>query len=753
MPKRKLDETEESTSFNPKERKLTLRAARLEQKIEYGTLQIHKALKTARGFERQKLGRRQKTAQLKSDKALLSRLTEEVQALKSLDLLQISQRHLIKQLVKTKRIADSPVLAQLDISRQNLFDGSKDGPAANVTARLYNSNPVKTIMPGIMAGIREILGLDDTKSSTEVKPDERKMIDCARRTALEHDTDTPIRKALAIDEDSNVSGGYNDELDLEQFENRIASSSGSEFASNDSDRGGQSDIDNENSHQNSLAYDPVKDLTLSPTPSIADSDSPPATATKTKKPSKSKDKASETTFLPSLTMGGYWSGTESEAEDDEAAEAIAPRKNRMGQQARRKLWEKKYGASANHVRKQTESSARDSGWDMRRGAMSQEDRRRGRGNALPPPTGPGRALPATEGCPSISALKNPVARRMQALRRCIALSARPYPYRRAIESPKQRARRMAELPTTYADPVHIGVIGGTGLRELPGFTQVACLTVSTPWGNPSSPITVLHHTCSTTGKTVPIAFLSRHGVHHEFAPHEVPSRANIAALRSIGVRSIIAFSAVGSLQEAIKPRDFVVPDQVIDRTKGVRPWTFFEGGAVGHVGFADPFDEGLAKIVRACGHSLEGEGVVLHDQGTLVCMEGPQFSTRAESNLYRIWGGSVINMSCVPESKLAREAEIAYQMICMSTDYDCWHCSEEDVTVEIVMANMKANAVNARRFIGAVLDELTKDEHHDLAWGKHLEGTVKMGLSTVPGHMNPEALARLSWLFPGYFSN
>ncbi|KAI1932634.1 S-methyl-5-thioadenosine phosphorylase [Ophidiomyces ophidiicola] len=683
MPKRKLDETEESTSFNPKERKLTLRAARLEQKIEYGTQQIHKALKIARGFERQKLGRRQKTAQLKSDKALLSRLTEEVQALKSLDLLQISQRHLIKQLVKTKRIADSPVLAQLHISRQNLFDGSKDGPAANVTARLYNSNPVKTIMPGIMAGIREILGLDDTKSLTEVKPDEREVMYCARRTVLEHDTDIPIRKALAIDEDSNMSGGYIDELDVEQFENRIASSSGSEFASNDSDCGGQSDIDNENSHQNSLAYDPVKDLSLSPTPSVADSDSPPATATKTKQSSKSKDKASETTFLPSLTMGGYWSGTESEAEDDEAAAAIAPRKNRMGQQARRKLWEKKYGASANHVRKQTESSARDSGWDMRRGAMSQEDRRRGRGN----------------------------------------------------------------------DPVHIGVIGGTGLRELPGFTQVACLTVSTPWGNPSSPITVLHHTCSTTGKTVPIAFLSRHGVHHEFAPHEVPSRANIAALRSIGVRSIIAFSAVGSLQEAIKPRDFVVPDQVIDRTKGVRPWTFFEGGAVGHVGFADPFDEGLAKIVRACGHSLEGEGVVLHDQGTLVCMEGPQFSTRAESNLYRIWGGSVINMSCVPESKLAREAEIAYQMICMSTDYDCWHCSEEDVTVEIVMANMKANAVNARRFIGAVLDELTKDEHHDLAWGKHLEGTVKMGLSTVPGHMNPEALARLSWLFPGYFSN
>lgn len=164
------------------------------------------------------------------------------------------------------------------------------------------------------------------------------------------------------------------------------------------------------------------------------------------------------------------------------------------------------------------------------------------------------------------------------------------------------------------------MIGGTGLRELPGFTQVASLSISTPWGKPSSPITILHHQCSTSKKVVAVAFLSRHGLHHQLAPHEVPSRANIAALRSIGVRTIIAFSAVGSLQEEIKPRDFVIPDQVIDRTKGVRPWTFFEGGAVAHVPFADPFDEGVAKVVRACGHSLEGDGVKLHDRGTLICM-------------------------------------------------------------------------------------------------------------------------------------
>lgn len=169
-------------------------------------------------------------------------------------------------------------------------------------------------------------------------------------------------------------------------------------------------------------------------------------------------------------------------------------------------------------------------------------------------------------------------------------------------------------------PVHIAVIGGTGLQELPHFEKIAALTVDTPWGAPSSPITILQHPSPASGKPISIAFLSRHGLHHEIAPHEVNARANIAALRSLGVRTIIAFSAVGSLQETIKPRDFVVPDQVIDRTKGVRPWTYFEGGFVGHVGFADPFDEGLAKVVRVCGHSLEGEGVKLHDRGTIICM-------------------------------------------------------------------------------------------------------------------------------------
>ncbi|KAI9883886.1 MAG: hypothetical protein M1823_004326 [Watsoniomyces obsoletus] len=342
---------------------------------------------------------------------------------------------------------------------------------------------------------------------------------------------------------------------------------------------------------------------------------------------------------------------------------------------------------------------------------------------------------------------------------------------------------MADLADTYPDPVRIAVIGGTGLRELPGFEKVASLSISTPWGAPSSQITILHHPSPSTGKPSPIAFLSRHGLHHHLAPHEVPSRANIAALRSLGVRTIVAFSAVGSLQEHIRPRDFLVPDQIIDRTKGVRPWTFFEGGLVGHVPFADPFDERVAKVVRKCGHSLEGEGVKLHDRGTLVCMvgkckEGPQFSTRAESNLYRSWSASVINMSALPEAKLAREAEIGYQMICMSTDYDCWRVGgeagaggdaggeagdlgggdeqqndhHESVSVEMVAKHMAANATNALRFLAAVLDELSKDEYKDIVMAKHLEGMIK-GATAVTGHSgrDQKAVEKMRWLFPEYF--
>lgn len=301
--------------------------------------------------------------------------------------------------------------------------------------------------------------------------------------------------------------------------------------------------------------------------------------------------------------------------------------------------------------------------------------------------------------------------------------------------------------TYFQGPISIAVIGGTGLQKLDGFKPVASLDVSTPWGKPSSSITVLQH------KGANVAFLSRHGLHHDLSPHEVPNRANIAALRSLGVRCIIAFSAVGSLREEIRPRDFVVPDQIIDRTKGVRPFTFFENGIVGHVGFADPFDSKVAAIVSRCGHALEGNGVTMHDKGTIVCMEGPQFSTRAESNMYRAWGGSVINMSALPEAKLAREAEMAYQMICMATDYDCW--KEEDVNVAMVMGHMAANAENAKRLVGSVLDELIKPENISVVDGKHWEGFATMAVKfiTKPEGRGAEAVKKVEWLYPGLFDN
>ena len=171
--------------------------------------------------------------------------------------------------------------------------------------------------------------------------------------------------------------------------------------------------------------------------------------------------------------------------------------------------------------------------------------------------------------------------------------------------------------------MNIAVIGGTGLYNLDGFKPIARVNPETPWGFPSAPILILEHGVGgDDGDAVPVAFLARHGAHHEYAPHEIPARANIAALRHLGVRCVVSFSAVGSLQEHIKPMDFVVPDQVIDRTKGVRPFTCCEKGLVGHVGFADPFDAKLAAVVKACAGATQGEGSTLHDGGTIICMGG-----------------------------------------------------------------------------------------------------------------------------------
>jgi 5'-methylthioadenosine phosphorylase len=195
------------------------------------------------------------------------------------------------------------------------------------------------------------------------------------------------------------------------------------------------------------------------------------------------------------------------------------------------------------------------------------------------------------------------------------------------------------------EPVRLGVVGGTGFYSLQDFTYVAELNPITPWGPPSSPITI-----ARSPKGTPVAFLARHGRGHVYSPSEVPSRANIAALKHIGVNAIVAFSAVGSLQHHVRPRDFLVPNQIIDRTRGFRAGTFFEKGFVGHAMFADPFDTEMEKIVSKAGHALQGNSK-LHSRETsggqdltLICMEGPCFSTRAESHMYRSFGGAVINM-------------------------------------------------------------------------------------------------------------
>ncbi|KAG0217201.1 CorA metal ion transporter [Mortierella sp. NVP41] len=292
--------------------------------------------------------------------------------------------------------------------------------------------------------------------------------------------------------------------------------------------------------------------------------------------------------------------------------------------------------------------------------------------------------------------------------------------------------------------VKIAVIGGSGLYNLEGLELVAEVNPDTPWGKPSDAITI-----AKTSTGLHIAFLARHGRGHYLTPSEVPARANIAALKSIGVEVIIAYSAVGSLREELKPRDFVLPSQIIDRTKGIRDSTFFEDGLVAHAMFADPFSAVLEQVIWDQRGVIEGGD--FHRAKTLVCMEGPQFSTRAESHMYRSFGADLINMSVLPEAKLAREAEIAYQMICMSTDYDCWKEHEVAVTVEAVVANLKANSNNAQRLLAAILPGLEKVVESGLAL-EGLKGSMRFACMTAPEKRSAEAVKKLEFLLPGYYA-
>lgn len=240
------------------------------------------------------------------------------------------------------------------------------------------------------------------------------------------------------------------------------------------------------------------------------------------------------------------------------------------------------------------------------------------------------------------------------------------------------------------------VIGGSGFYRMPGLADVEEVRPETPFGPPSDAIVV----GTLDGQRV--AFLPRHGVGHRLLPSEVPARANIYALKLLGVEFVIGVSAVGSLREEIQPLHLAVPHQLIDRTRG-RPSTFFGQGLVAHIAFADPFCPRLRSVLVA---SAREAGAEVHDGGTYVVIEGPPFSTRAESNLYRSWGADVIGMTALPEAKLAREAEICYAIIACATDYDVWHQEHADVTAEMIVANLQKNVALSQEVVRLALARL-----------------------------------------------
>lgn len=246
--------------------------------------------------------------------------------------------------------------------------------------------------------------------------------------------------------------------------------------------------------------------------------------------------------------------------------------------------------------------------------------------------------------------------------------------------------------------VKLGVIGGSGIYQMDGVKVVKEHTIKTPFGDPSDAVIEGQF----EGKTV--YFLPRHGRGHRFTPTEVNYRANIYALKTLGITHVLAVSAVGIMKEEIRPGDMVVPDQIFDRTRGHRESSFFGHGIVGHVAFADPFSAEMRQIIATAARAKTGR---VHEGGTYVCMEGPQFSTRAESNFYRkTLAPAVIGMTAIPEAKLAREAELSYGMLALATDYDCWHETEEDVSVEAVLAVLKANGELANAIVKEIIRTL-----------------------------------------------
>lgn len=284
----------------------------------------------------------------------------------------------------------------------------------------------------------------------------------------------------------------------------------------------------------------------------------------------------------------------------------------------------------------------------------------------------------------------------------------------------------------------IGILGGSGLYHMDALKDIEEVRLATPFGDPSDAIIL------GTLDGTRVAFLARHGRGHHMLPSELPYRANIYAMKLLGVKYLISASAVGSLREEVKPLDIVVPDQFIDRTK-TRPSTFFGHGLVAHITFGDPVCPQLAQVVSESAKSLALPDITIHDRGTYVCMEGPAFSTRAESNLYRSWGASTIGMTNLTEAKLAREAEIAYATMALVTDYDCWHNEVESVSVEMVVENLHRNAENAQKVVREIVGRLQANPFESIA-----HTALKSALFTRLDTVAPETIEALRAILQPY---
>jgi 5'-methylthioadenosine phosphorylase len=285
--------------------------------------------------------------------------------------------------------------------------------------------------------------------------------------------------------------------------------------------------------------------------------------------------------------------------------------------------------------------------------------------------------------------------------------------------------------------IQIGIIGGSGLYQMPELENVREINVNTPFGSPSDAFIV----GELNGVTV--AFLPRHARGHKFTPTEVPYRANIYAMKMLGVEYILSVSAVGSLQEQYAPTDMVIPDQFFDRTRArAQESTFFGEGIVGHVTFAHPVCDELGDILEA---SCREAGVNVHRGGTYLCMEGPAFSTKAESNVYRQWGMDIIGMTNLQEAKLAREAEIAYATLALVTDYDCWHEGHDDVTIDMIVDYLNKNVRNAQLIlkdaVKRVAEKETPNQYRD---------AIKNAIFTAPDHWPPETAEKLEAIIGKY---